>query len=65
MSPDSSTMSRPISLEPVETMSQKRLVEGGLNKLELESLDFDICGRIGIKQNDTSRPLRVIRVKNN
>ena len=30
-----------------------------MNKLELERLDFDICGRIGIKQNDTRRPLRV------
>ena len=41
---------------------ERRLVQGVLNKLELESLDFDICGRIGIKRNDTRRPLRV-RVK--
>ena len=40
-------------------VKEKRLVEGVLNKLELERLDFDICGRIGIKQNDTRRPLRV------
>ena len=41
---------------------ERSLVQGVLNKLELESLDFDICGRIGIKRNDTRRPLRV-RVK--
>ena len=40
-------------------VKEKRLVEGVLNKLELERLDFDICGRIGIKQNDTRCPLRV------
>ena len=39
---------------------EKRLVEGLLNKRELESiLDFDICGRIRIKQYDTRCPLRV------
>ena len=32
---------------------ENRLVQGVLNKLELESLDFDICGKIGIKRNDT------------
>ena len=43
---------------------EQRLVQGVLNKLELENLDFDICGRIGIKRNDTRRPLRV-SLKNN
>ena len=38
---------------------EKRLVQGVLNKLELENLDFDIYGRIGIKRNDTRCPLRV------
>ena len=38
---------------------EKRLVQGVLNKLELESIDFDICGRIGIKRNDTIRQLRI------
>ena len=38
---------------------EKRLVQGVLNKLELESIDFDICGRIVIKRNDTRRPFRI------
>ena len=42
-----------------EPQIEERLVQGVLNKLELETLDFDICGRIGIKRNDTRRPLRV------
>ena len=41
---------------------EKRFIDGVFNKLKLESLYFDICGRIGIKNNDTRRPLRV-RVK--
>ena len=40
-------------------IKEMRLVEGLLNKLELESLDFYICGRIGIIQNDTRCPFRV------
>ena len=28
---------------------ERRLTEGVLNKMNLESLDLDICGRIGIK----------------
>ena len=38
---------------------ENRLEEGILNTLEIECLNFDICGRIGIKQCDTRYPLRV------
>ena len=40
-------------------IKEETLVKWVLNKLELEILNFDICGRIRIKQNDTRRPLRV------